>query len=138
MGTSCKIEFPSDPQLLSVMRRAVEEWGRLAGFREEQCRSLTLAVDEALSNIMRHAYAGRADQPIELLCRRDDALVEFVLTDSGREADLTRVESRPPEELRAGGRGVHFIREIMDQVEYERLPGQNRLRLVKYRAAAGP
>ena len=133
MGVACKFEFPSDPQLLCVIRTAVEACSRLSGFPEEQCRSLTLAVDEALSNIIRHAYGGQCDQPIEMIFRRDDAHVEFVLTDRGCAADLARVALRPPDELRAGGRGVHFIREIMDRVEYERLPGQNRLRLVKYR-----
>ncbi len=129
------MEFPSDPQLLRVVRCVVEHWGGLAGFGDEQCRSLTLAVDEALSNVMRHAYQGQTDRPVEMLCQREDDRVEFVLTDAGREADLERLRPQPPDELRPGGRGIHFIRQIMDKVEYERSPGQNRLRLVKYRPA---
>jgi len=133
VDVTCKFEFPSDPQLLCVMRAAVEACGRLSGFSEEQCRSLTLAVDEALSNIIRHAYGCCADRPIEMVFRRGDAHVEFVLTDCGQEPDLDRLKPQPPDELRPGGRGIHFIRQIMDQVEYQRLPNQNRLRLVKYR-----
>lgn len=133
VAVTCKFEFPGDPQLLCVMRKAVEMCSRLSGFSEEQCRSLTLAVDEALSNIIRHSYEGRIGQPIEMTFRRDDTQVEFILTDCGREADLERLKPKPPGELRTGGRGIHFIREIMDQLEYQRLPGQNRLRLVKYR-----
>jgi anti-sigma regulatory factor (Ser/Thr protein kinase) len=131
--SSLRIEFPSDPQLLRVARCVVEHFGSRSGFSEEQCRSLTLAVDEALSNVMRHAYCGQTDQPVEMVCRREDDRVEFVLTDAGCAADLERMQPQPPDELRPGGRGVHFIRQIMDQVEYERSGGQNRLRLVKYR-----
>lgn len=136
MAVTCKFEFPSDPQLLCVMRAAVEACSRLSGFPDEQCRSLTLAVDEAVSNIMRHAYGGRNGGTIEIFLRRSDERVEIELLDAGQEADLTRLKVPPPQELRAGGRGIHFIREIMDEVEYQRLPGRNRLRLVKYRPAA--
>lgn len=133
MNVVCQIEFTSDPVLLSGIRAAVERFALQSGFDEEQGRMLTLAVDEAVTNIIRHAYDGRADQPIQLHLRRGDAQVEMVLFDAGREADLRRMKIPAPHELRAGGRGIHFIRSIMDEVEYQRLPGQNRLRLVKYR-----
>ena len=137
MDVTCKVEFTSDPQLLCAIRTAVEHFARQSGFGAEQRRSLTLAVDEALTNIIRHAYGGRAGEPIEMHLLRSDERVEFVLLDAGQEADLARVKARPPGELRAGGRGLHFIRDIMDEVEYQRLPGRNRLRLVKYRPTAG-
>lgn len=133
MNVVCQIEFTSDPVLLSGIRAAVERFALQSGFDEEQGRLVTLAVDEAVSNVIRHAYDGRADQPIALHLRRGDAHVEILLLDEGREADLRRMKIPAPQELRPGGRGIHFIRSIMDEVEYQRLPGQNRLRLVKYR-----
>lgn len=136
MDLQCHIEFTGDAQLLCAIRAAVEHFARQSGFNAEQCRSLTLAVDEAVSNIMRHAYGGRNGGTIEIFLRRSDERVEIELLDAGQEADLTRLKVPPPQELRAGGRGIHFIREIMDEVEYQRLPGRNRLRLVKYRPAA--
>lgn len=131
MGVACQIEFTGDPLLLSGIRAAVERFALQSGFNEEQGRLVTLAVDEALTNIIRHAYDGKAGQPITLHLRRRPAQMEIVLFDEGREADLRRMKIPAPQELRAGGRGIHFIRSIMDEVEYQRLPGQNRLRLVK-------
>ncbi len=129
----CQVEFSSDPFLLCGIRAAVEHFARQSGFSAEQCRSLTLAVDEAVSNIIRHAYDGRTEESIRMRMRRSQTQVEIVLLDTGREADLSRLKVPPPQEVRSGGRGIHFIRRIMDEVEYQRLPDQNRLRLVKYR-----
>jgi anti-sigma regulatory factor (Ser/Thr protein kinase) len=137
VGVACQIEFTSDPLLLSAIRAAVERFALQSGFDEEQSRMVTLAVDEAVSNVIRHAYNDRGGAPIALHLLRNDAQVEIVLLDEGREADLRRMKIPSPQELRPGGRGIHFIRKIMDAVEYQRLPGQNRLRLVKYRPARG-
>lgn len=137
MDVDCQIEFTSDPLLLCAIRAAVERFALQSGFDEEQSRMLTLAVDEAVSNVIRHAYNGRGGAPIVLHLSRSDARVEIVLLDQGREADLRRMKIPSPQELRPGGRGIHFIRKIMDEVEYQRLPGQNRLRLVKYRPPGG-
>jgi anti-sigma regulatory factor (Ser/Thr protein kinase) len=133
VGVACQIEFTSDPVLLSGIRAAVERFAQQSGFDEEQSRLVTLAVDEAVTNIIRHAYDGQARQPITLHLTRQQAQVEIVLFDEGREADLRKMKIPSPQELRPGGRGIHFIRSIMDEVEYQRLPGQNRLRLGKYR-----
>jgi anti-sigma regulatory factor (Ser/Thr protein kinase) len=133
VDVECQIEFTSDPLLLSAIRAAVERFALQSGFDEEQSRMLTLAVDEAVSNVIRHAYNGRGGAPIVVRLSRRDARVEIVLLDEGCEADLRRMKIPAPQELRPGGRGIHFIRKIMDEVEYQRLPGQNRLRLVRYR-----
>ncbi len=137
MPTRCQIDLPSDPHLLGVMRTAVEKWCLLAGFAEEEARRLTLAVDEAMANIIRHAYADRTTEPITAHFSRDDNSVSFVLEDSGAPVDRSLICKHPPDELRPGGRGTHFIREIMDEVEYETLPSRNRVRLVKYRSRPG-
>lgn len=134
MGASFTIEFPSDPQFLCVIRSAVRHWGGVAGFSDEECRSVTLAVDEALTNIIRHAYAQRTDQRIELTCAYNDAGLEFSLLDTGRPVEASRIRGRPLDDMEPGGLGTHLIAQIMDVVEYQTLPGANRVRLVKYRA----
>ena len=56
-----KLEFPSDPELLFVVRGAMERLTERMGFSERECRSVTRAVDEAVTNIIRHAYSGPAE-----------------------------------------------------------------------------
>ena len=131
MPLTLKLEVRSDPQVLSVVRSAVQQLAAVAGFDDRDCRLITLAVDEAMANIIRHAYNGRTDRPIELSCWRRNDRLEFLLVDHGKSVPREKIRSRSLEEVRPGGLGVHLIKEIMDSVRYEPRPSGNHLRLVK-------
>ena len=139
-GLLLKLELQSDPKLLSVVRGALERMTEVFGFAPPERRSVTRAVDEALTNIMRHGYGGQLDQPIEIRCMRlphqtsshhGDGL-QIVLCDYGPEIDPTKLRGRRLDEIKPGGLGLHFIRQSMDRVEYERAGDTNQFRLVKY------
>ena len=134
-----KLELLSDPNLLSVVRATIEQLTEVFGFPPPECRSVTRAVDEALTNIVRHAYGGQSGQPIEILFRRvpqrpgkrGDGL-EILLSDRGPAVDPAKLRGRRLDEIKPGGLGLHFIRQSMDAVEFTRDRGINQLRLVKY------
>jgi serine/threonine-protein kinase RsbW len=133
-----KMELQSDPSMLCVVRGAMERLTEVLGFPAPQRRSVTRAVDEAITNIMRHCYRGRLDQPIGVECRRiapargsGDGL-EVLLTDRGPAVDPEKLRGRKLEEIKPGGLGLHFIRQSMDVVKFSRARGTNQLRLVKY------
>lgn len=134
----------SNPRWLSAVRGAVERLTETLGFPAVQCRSITRAVDEALSNIVRHSYGNRLDKPIVMYFRkaqrRQDGEVqrglEILLCDRGPAVDASNLRGRPLEEIRPGGLGLHFIHEAIDSVEFTRKGPTNRLRLVKYLAPA--
>ena len=139
-GLLLKLQLPSDPNLLSVVRGALERLTEALGFSAPDCRSVTRAVDEALTNIIRHCYQGRLDQPIEISCNRlrpgattdpRDGL-EILLCDRGPAVDPSKLRGRQLDDLKPGGLGLHLICQSMDAVEYQRLRGANRFRLVKY------
>jgi serine/threonine-protein kinase RsbW len=138
-----KLTLPSDPSLLCAVRGAVERLTEAFGFSAEECRAVTRAVDEALTNIIRHAYCGKSDRPIELSFRsvpgktdhKADAGLEILLCDCGPEIDREKWCGRALDEVRPGGLGLHFIQQSMDVVEYKRAKETNCLRLVKYMAA---
>ena len=127
-----QMRMASDPRLLAVVRSTVAEFAAAWGFKDEQCRSIALAVDEALSNVIRHAYKNRCDQEIELHCQAQAGCLEFTFVDHGESADPAKFCGQPLDEVALGGRGTHLIRQIMDEVCYERLPGRNRLCLKKF------
>jgi anti-sigma regulatory factor (Ser/Thr protein kinase) len=135
-----KLELRSHPRLLCAVRGAMDPLMEMVGFSETECRSITRAVDEALSNIMRHAYRGRLDEVIDISCRHIQRRahsgtvqgVEILLFDRGPSIDPAKLKGRPLDEIRPGGLGLHLIREAMDIVEYTRTGRSNRLRLVKY------
>lgn len=135
-----RLELQSNPELLCAVRGAMERLTEKMGFPEQECRSVTRAVDEAITNIIRHAYDNRRDQPIELTCCRAQRKMkgeakeglEIVLKDQGAPANPAKMRGRPLDDVRPGGLGLHYIRQSMDLIELTRSDGTNRLRLVKY------
>ena len=127
-----QITMTSNSRLLSVVRAAISELAAVQGFDDHQCRCITLAIDEALSNVIRHAYRNRCDQEIELICQVRSNCLEFAFIDRGEPADPARFCARPLDDKPGGGRGTHIIRQVMDEVRYERAPEGNRLCLKKY------
>lgn len=100
------------------------------------------SVDEALANVIRHAYKERAGLPIEVTCRRLYAGagkqrargLEILVTDEGTPPDKKKLRGRPLGEIRPGGLGLHFIKQSMDEIEFQRRKGRNVLRMVKFLA----
>jgi anti-sigma regulatory factor (Ser/Thr protein kinase) len=134
------LEVRSDPRFLSVVRGAIEPLTEVAGFLPPDCRAVTRAVDEAMANVIRHAYGNRPDEPIQVTCRLLESTVkgerlkslEIVLWDRGVRFDPKSGKERSLDEVRPGGLGLHFIRECMDIMDHRRIGTKNRLRLVKY------
>lgn len=135
-----KLELQSNPEALCVVRATVERAAEVLHFNEADSRAIVRSVDEALANVMRHAYQGRAGFPIEVSCGRWKGEgnkagrngIEIVLQDEGLAAKPERLKGRRLDEIRPGGLGLHFIRQSMDVVEFSRKKGKNQLRLVKY------
>lgn len=136
MDVHLRFSIPSHPRYLAVVRASVAELGSVSGFSEKVCRSMVLAVDEALANIIRHAYRSDFDQPVEVDCRALPDRLEFTLLDYGEPPDVARIRAQPMDDSALGGRGTHLIRMIMDEVIYERVAGGNQLRMTKHLPAA--
>jgi anti-sigma regulatory factor (Ser/Thr protein kinase) len=134
------MELRSDPEVLGVVRAALAQLTEKLGFSEPECRAVVLAVDEALTNIIRHAYKGNTGRPIMATFRRVQAgpagaqkeAFEIVLEDEGVNVDSAKLCGRALEDVRPGGLGLHFIRESVDELEFCRRNGKNQLRLVKF------
>lgn len=141
-----RMDLQSNPETLCVVRNALGELAQTFGFPEPECRAIVLAVDEALTNIIRHAYQGRAEQPIEASFRRIQVArdgehkpaLEIVLEDRGVSVDGKKLCGRSLDDVRPGGLGLHFIKESMDAVEFSRKWGRNQLRMVKLLHAGEP
>jgi len=122
---------PSDPCYLSVVRATVGELAAVCGLREQECRAMTLAVDEAMANVIRHAYRGDPAHAIEVECEGRADRLNFTLLDQGAAPDMARLQPHPLDDWSLSGRGTHLIRSAMDEVHYERVPRGNQLRLSK-------
>jgi anti-sigma regulatory factor (Ser/Thr protein kinase) len=121
-----KFAMPSDPRYLPVVRGAIGSLAAVIGWDESECRAIALALDEALANVIRHAYHGRADGLIELECRESADGLEITLADNGDAPDKSKICAREIGCDQPGGLGTHIIRKVMDRVSYEVSPQGNR------------
>jgi anti-sigma regulatory factor (Ser/Thr protein kinase) len=115
----------SHPRYLPIIRAAVGQLAAMVGWNASESLSITMAVDEALANVIRHAYNGRTDGRIELHCRATEDELQFRLQDAGDPPDMTRICAREVGCDKIGGLGTHIIRDVMDTVSYKRSPEGN-------------
>lgn len=124
----CSIQITARPAELPLVRRLVERVAEQVGFTPEQQGQLALAVDEALANVIRHGYGGACDQPIFVKLTplngagpeggAQQGGLEIQIRDFGQQVALETIRSRPLDEIRPGGLGVHIIQSVMDEVRY--------------------
>jgi anti-sigma regulatory factor (Ser/Thr protein kinase) len=126
-----KLTLPSNPRFLCVVRAAIGELGVIYGLSNEERIEVTLAIDEALANVIRHAYKNREDEKIEFECLVNGERMEFTLLDQGEPPDPAKICGKPLDECALSGRGTHLMRAIMDEMSYQKVSGGNQLKLVK-------
>ncbi len=108
------------------------------GLDEAEAYLLELAVVEAVSNVIRHAYGGRSGNPIELSLALSRTGMTLDIRDRGTAmdpADLDRAgefaEPRDIADLPEGGMGLSIIKQVMDEVAYSSRNGVNTLSMAK-------
>lgn len=106
-------------ELAGQAREWVCERARVDGFDEEAIAEIALAVSEAVSNIVLHAYAGRTDGRIEATLTVDDMALTLRLRDYGRKFDPSAYQSPDLDTPAEGGYGIFLMRTVMDEVRYE-------------------
>ena len=128
-----EIRITSDPRFLIIVRAMVGQLCELVNCSEDDQRKIVLAVDEACANIIKHTYHYDENQTIEIFCKGNEERLEIVLKDCGPPIDVELVQPRDLEKVQPGGLGTHFIRSIMDEVDYCHEEGcGNTLRMVKH------
>ena len=118
-----ELKVPAAADRLGLIRALVQRAMETAGCSGELSRKLVIAVNEACMNVIQHAYGGRPGGELGLAATRQHNQVVFLLTDHAPPADLDAVRPRDLDDIRPGGLGVHFIREIMDEVRMGHLDG---------------
>lgn len=110
----------SDPENLRLVRRKVAEVAGSLGFPADELQRLVLAVDEAVANVIRHAYGGCCDGRVELSFWLDPGRLRFELRDYAERVDPSRIKPRNLDDCRPGGLGINLIDTVMDEWHFER------------------
>jgi anti-sigma regulatory factor (Ser/Thr protein kinase) len=135
-----QLEMYSQARFLAGARSLVSNVAQRIGFSQHQCGQMSLAVDEALCNIIKHGYDRSPDGRIWMRIWALDGEppgIKIVLEDRARQVSIDSIKSRDLADIRPGGLGVFIIAEIMDEVHYEHREGGG-MRLTMIRRVPPP
>lgn len=132
-------QYQARPASLAAIRRALTPALESLGCPSQVVPDVVLAVDEACQNIIRHAYGGGEGELI-IQVRGDAEMLDIRLIDFAPPINPAMVCPRDLDDIRPGGLGTHFIRSVMDEVEFLAPPpgAGNLLRLAKRMGMGGP
>jgi serine/threonine-protein kinase RsbW len=130
------LHVPSSTENLALIREFVTAIGTQAGMTEDEVAKLVLAVDEACANVIEHAYGHDSTKEVMLRASFDEETLRIAVIDTGKGFDPAKVTQSGLEQLiaerRTGGLGLRLIKRLMDEVQYEIVPGQkNELHMTK-------
>lgn len=153
-GTTVYLKVPGETFYLDLVRKVIVDLAARMGFPEDEVNKIEMAVDEACTNVIKHAYSGKAtdikikrsynlrrkddmEKAIELSISIDPERIRVVIFDQGEDFNFESQGKINLEEyltrLEIGSLGIYIIKTFMDEVSYSHKPGiGNELRLVKY------
>ncbi len=119
MKDTVVIRIPSHPKYLSIVRKTTGAVGKLYGIPETDLEDIKLAIDEACSNVIKHAYRGDETKKIVVKYTVTKKLFKVIIEDSGIKAHIEVMQGRNLNDVRPGGLGIHFIRRVFDGVRFD-------------------
>lgn len=135
------LKIPNETRHLALVRQVVTEVLDGSPFDDRTRNMIILAVDEALANVVEHAY-GKSPGDVHLTFGLGDDHLEVVIRDNGRRFDPPSATINVQEQVKLGakgGYGLFLMRKIMDEVRYaHETPYVNELTMVKRFPAAKP
>ena len=126
-----RLTIPAKAEFIMLGRLALTSLARVQPLSQEELSDLKLALTEACTNSVRHAYRDGAGV-VEILYELHPDRVVVEVTDNGEGFELPASLAADPDELTEGGLGIAIIRALCDEFEIgERSGGGSRLRFVK-------
>lgn len=133
--------LPSEAGVLPVVRAALHAMAESydeVRLSPSELDEVTVTLQEACTNVIRHAHGHDASIPFRVEFRLLDGGFEIRVRDRGPVFDLAAMKPPNPEELREGGYGISIMRAWMDELELIRHADGNELRLVRRYRAGDP
>ncbi len=130
------ISVEASTAYLAEVRDFVANHASEKGLSEKDISEIRLAVDEAYTNIIKHAYKNRPKKPVQIEIGFEDSQLWISITDEGESFDpssynepdlMKRIKNK-----QRGGMGVYLIRKLMDHVQYNRKGNLNEIKMVKH------
>ncbi len=133
-----ELRFPSENRYLHMLHQLTKNLAESTGFEAVEAEQIALAVDEAATNVIQHAYGGEPDNEIEVHFDPEGDSLDIVIFHEGESLDSVPVPEFDLDKLvaekRKGGLGLTIMRQMMDKVEHGRAgTGKNMCVMVRYK-----
>jgi serine/threonine-protein kinase RsbW len=116
------LTVPGRFEYLATIADFISEAGRDAGFDQDLIFHVQMAVDEACSNVIEHAYQGQDKGDITLCCDCNGKEWIIAIYDTGLSFDPSLVPepnlNANIDDIKTGGLGLYFMHQLMDEVEF--------------------
>ena len=132
-----QLKVPSQTDNLELIREFVSRVAAKVGFNSDDVNKIELAIDEACTNVIKHAYEKNSRQPIDIAIKLDYDKLTIIVTDQGKGFNVDEIKTPDMKEylaeMRVGGLGIFLIKNLMDEVKFDVKPGvRNQVKMVKY------
>jgi len=133
-----ELRFPSENRYLHMVHQLTKNLAESTGFEAVEAEQIALAVDEAATNVIEHAYGGEPGHEIEVHFDPEGESLNIVIFHEGEALDSVPVPEFDLDKLvaekRKGGLGLTIMRQMMDKVEHGRAgTGKNMCVMVRYK-----
>jgi anti-sigma regulatory factor (Ser/Thr protein kinase) len=140
MSDSVSCAIANDLRELGKVNDALGSFCARHAIAPETISELELALEEVVTNVIRHGYRDEEEHEIRIRIGMENGQLAMAVEDDGLE--FNPLKQPPPdldlpiEERPIGGLGIHLVIRLMDEIEYTRVDGMNRLVMRKRVAAA--
>ena len=119
-----EMQVPAKPEYIGVIRLTLSGIANRLGFSYDDIEDMKIAVAEACTNVVNHAYKGEGTMNVSYQIYENEKL-EIIVSDKGQSFDVNGVREKlgpvdakkPVEQLKEGGLGLYLINTLMDKVE---------------------
>jgi serine/threonine-protein kinase RsbW len=125
-----EFEVPSQPQMLSYIRSRVADFACSMPFSDEEIEDIKLAVGEAATNAIRHG-SSRDCTGVKIRFKRGKDEMKVYIVDKGLGFDPDSVCTTPFGDMCEGGRGIMFMKALMDEVRFSSENPGTRVEMIK-------
>ena len=123
-----ELKVKSRTENLSKIREFIQEFASSAGFMQNTIDNMMLAVDEACTNIIKHAYKSYPDGEVIIKIKYEEKKLIITIIDYGKAFQPESIPEPNIQEYyrqhRVGGLGMYLMKTLMDDVKYISIPGK--------------
>ncbi len=131
-----RFKIKSTTDNLAKARDIIKNIALEVGFNEEEAGKIILASDEAVTNVIKHAYKYSKEGEILITISFIKNKFSISISDKGKSFDFKKIKDpdlqKYYKEKRVGGLGIYLMKKLMDEVKYSSLNNRNKVTLVKY------